>query len=283
MRFIYLLRYRFFVWAGLLPYLLGSAAAFHFFPSFPLRVFLAGLAGVVLALIAVEAFNESFESGTDTLFSLQSSRCAPKWMLPLAAVALAGAGGIGLCLALTRGWPILAFAALGALAVAFYVGPPIRWAYRGAGETVIALSYGPLMICGAYYLHTRSLDARPLLISLAPAFLIAALAVINEIPDYYQDRLVGKRNLVVRLGRERTARLFALLLVLAYVSLAIAVITRAVPTLAWLFLFTYPLAFLAARRAIENCERPQKILSPIRTAILLFLICNLFLTLLYLC
>ena len=30
-----------------------------------------------------------------------------------------------------------------------------------------------------------------------------ALAVVNAIPDYHQDRLVGKRNLVVRLGRRR--------------------------------------------------------------------------------
>ena len=30
-----------------------------------------------------------------------------------------------------------------------------------------------------------------------------ALAVVNAIPDFHQDRLVGKRNLVVRLGRRR--------------------------------------------------------------------------------
>ena len=39
--------------------------------------------------------------------------------------------------------------------------------------------------------------------SLVPGCLIMALAVVNAIPDFHQDRLVGKRNLVVRLGRQR--------------------------------------------------------------------------------
>ena len=38
--------------------------------------------------------------------------------------------------------------------------------------------------------------------------LIMALAVVNAIPDFHQDRLVGKRNLVVRLGRERAVWLY---------------------------------------------------------------------------
>ena len=35
-----------------------------------------------------------------------------------------------------------------------------------------------------------------------------ALAVVNAIPDFHQDRLVGKRNLVVRLGRRRAVWLY---------------------------------------------------------------------------
>ena len=34
------------------------------------------------------------------------------------------------------------------------------------------------------------------------------LAVVNAIPDFHQDRLVGKRNLVVRLGRRRAVFLY---------------------------------------------------------------------------
>ncbi len=274
---IRLLRYRFFVWAGLLPYLLGTAAVRYHLSYFSLRVFLLGLAGIVLALVAVEAFNESFESGTDTLFSVESWRQAPRWMFPLALISLAVAGCIGLYLTQARGLPILGFAFLGAMAAAFYVGPPIRWAYRGLGETVIALSYGPLMICGAWYLQACSLSAVPLLVSIAPALFISALAVANELPDFHQDSLVGKRNLTVRLGRPKAARLFACLLGLAYAALALATIAHALPPLSWLFFLTLPGAILAARAAILNCDSPQEVLPAIRAAMFLFALCNLLL------
>ena len=115
--------------------------------------------------------------------------------------AFAGALAVGVYLTVRGGWPILAFALLGGAAAIFYEAPPIRWSYRGLGETVIALSYGPWMVLGSLYLHTGAVSWGAFLASLVPALLIMALAVVNAIPDFHQDRLVGKRNLVVRLGR----------------------------------------------------------------------------------
>ena len=104
------------------------------------------------------------------------------------------------CAAAGRSSPSRCWAALAAI---FYEAPPIRWSYRGLGEAVIALSYGPWMVLGSLYLHTRALSWGAFWASLVPGLLIMALAVVNAIPDFHQDRLVGKRNLVVRLGRER--------------------------------------------------------------------------------
>ena len=109
-------------------------------------------------------------------------------------------------LTLHVGWPIIAFALLGGMAAIFYEAPPIRWSYRGLGELVIALSYGPWMVLGSLYLHTRALSWGALAASFVPGLLIMSLAVVNAIPDYHQDLLVGKRNLVVRLGRRRRRR-----------------------------------------------------------------------------
>jgi hypothetical protein len=124
-------------------------------------------------------------------------------VLWLGIAAFAGALAVGIHLTVLRGWPILAFALLGGAAAIFYVAPPIRWAYRGLGELVIALSYGPWMVLGSLYLHTQRLSWQALAVSLVPGCLIMGLAVVNAIPDFHQDRLVGKRNLVVRLGRRR--------------------------------------------------------------------------------
>ena len=43
---------------------------------------------------------------------------------------------------------------------------------------------------------------------LASAMAPKSLAVVNAIPDYHQDLLVGKRNLVVRVGRDRAVALY---------------------------------------------------------------------------
>jgi 1,4-dihydroxy-2-naphthoate octaprenyltransferase len=116
--------------------------------------------------------------------------------------------GVGVHLTLLGGWPLLAYALLGGAAAIFYVAPPIRWAYRGLGELVIALSYGP--VDGARQPvspHARVLGRRAARVARARLSHHGA-RVVNAIPDYHQDRLVGKRNLCVRLGRQRAVYLY---------------------------------------------------------------------------
>jgi 1,4-dihydroxy-2-naphthoate octaprenyltransferase len=62
-----MVRYRFFLYAGLLPYLLGAAWAYSIAGRFDAALFVSGFLGVVLAVIGVEAFNEYFDArmGTD--------------------------------------------------------------------------------------------------------------------------------------------------------------------------------------------------------------------------
>ena len=66
-----MVRYRFFLYAGLLPYRLGAAWAYATTGTLDGPIFWSGLAGVVLAVIGVEAFNEYFDSrmGTDRVFN----------------------------------------------------------------------------------------------------------------------------------------------------------------------------------------------------------------------
>lgn len=214
-------RYRFFLYAGLLPYFLGAAWARGVEGVFRPGEFWAGLAGIVLAVTGVESFNEYFDArlGTDRVFNPSDEEDIPEWMFWLGAAAFALAAGLGLWLARRGGWPVLLYAALGGLAAVFYVGPPVRWVYRGLGEAAIGLSYGPWMTLGSLQLHTHRFSWGALAASLVPGLLITALAVVNEIPDFHQDRLVGKRNLVVRLGRRNGVRLY-----LAFAAAALLIV-----------------------------------------------------------
>jgi 1,4-dihydroxy-2-naphthoate polyprenyltransferase len=269
-----MVRYRFFLYAGLLPYLLGAAWAYAMAGALDAGVFWSGLGGVVLAVVGVEAFNEYFDSrmGTDRVFNVEDSPPMSEAVLWLGIAAFGGALAAGVYLAAQGGWPILAFATLGGLAAIFYVAPPIRWAYRGLGETVIALSYGPWMVLGSLYLHTRELSWGALWASLVPGFLIMALAVVNAIPDFHQDRLVGKRNLVVRLGRRRAVSLYIALAAAGLLVAAAGVIAGSFPPACLATLLSLPLLWASWRAAARTYESPREFVPAIRNIVACYVV-----------
>ena len=269
-----LVRYRFFLYAGLLPYLLGAAWAYAIEHRFDATLFFSGLAGVVLAVVGVEAFNEYFDSrmGTDRVFNPAELPPMSDAVLWLGVAAFAGALAVGIHLTLRGGWPILAFALLGGAAAIFYVAPPIRWAYRGLGELVIALSYGPWMVLGSMYLHTRALSWPALVVSLVPGLLIMALAVVNAIPDYHQDRLVGKRNLCVRLGRRRAVMLYLGLASAGLLVVPIGVVAGVLPWPCVAALLALPLLVKSGRVARTTYESPRAFVPAVRNIVTCYLV-----------
>ena len=266
MRVLSLVRYRFFLYAGLLPYLLGAAWAYRITGTLDAAIFFSGLGGVVLSVVGVEAFNEYFDArmGTDRVFNPDDLPPMSIWVLILGILGFAGALAVGVYLTERAGWPILAFAVLGGFAAVFYVAPPIRWAYRGLGETVIALSYGPWMVLGSLYLHAGTLAWGALWASLVPGLLIMALAVVNAIPDFHQDRLVGKRNLVVRLGRKGGVWLYLSLAGGVFGVIGLGVWQGVFPPTALAALLALPLLLRSAQGAVKTYQKPRLFVPAIR-------------------
>ncbi len=274
MRVFSVVRYRFFLYAGLLPYLLGAAWAYAMAGAFDAPVFWCGLGGVVLSVIGVEAFNEYFDArmGTDRVFNPEDVPPIATAVFWIGTAAFAAALAVGIYLAIRGGWPILAFALAGGAAAIFYEAPPIRWSYRGLGELVIALSYGPWMVLGSLYLHTQSMAWPALAASLVPACFIMALAVVNAIPDFHQDRLVGKRNLVVRLGRERAVWLYLGLAAAGLLVIVVGVVAGAFPGLSLVALIAAPLVVASGRCARLNFAKPRLFLPAMRSMVLAYLV-----------
>jgi 1,4-dihydroxy-2-naphthoate octaprenyltransferase len=273
-RVVSMVRYRFFLYAGLLPYLLGATWAYAIAGRFDTPVFWTGLSGVILAVIGVEAFNEYFDArmGTDRVFNpadLPPISVAIFW---IGVIAFAGALAVGVYLTLRGGPWILAFALLGGLAAIFYEAPPIRWSYRGLGELVIALAYGPWLVLGSFYLHVQALSWDAFFASLVPGFLIMALAVVNAIPDFHQDRLVGKRNLVVRLGRRRAVWLYLALAGASLLTVLGGVIAGVFPRPCGFALLGVVLLVVSARRAFPTFEQPRQFVAAVRAIVACYVV-----------
>jgi len=274
LRVVGLVRYRFFLFAGVLPYLLGAAWAFAIAGRFDAFVFWVGLAGIGLSVVGVEAFNEYFDArmGTDRIFNPADLPPITIAVFVVGVVAFAAALAVGVYLTRVAGWPILVFAMLGGMAAIFYEAPPIRWCYRGLGETMIGLAYGPWMVLGSLYLHTQALSWAALAASLVPGLLITALAVVNAVPDFHQDRLVGKRNLVVRLGRRRGVVLYLALSALALAVVLAGVILRAFPVFCLAALLSVPLLVKSGRIGLRTFEHPREFLPAVRSIVACYVV-----------
>ncbi len=257
MNLIRLIRYRFFLFAGLLPYFLGQAVAFSSRGELNYFHFWWGFAGIFFVLVAVELFNEYFDAkeGGDRIFSPQQPEI-PNWFYKLGILALGLAFAVGIYLTLQTGWLVLLFCFFGFLGAYFYVGPPIRWAYRGFGELVIGLSYGPFMLLGSYYIQTQRIDLVPFFVSVIIGLSVFCLAVLNEIPDYYQDMLVGKRNLVVRLGKQKAILLLKSGLAGVFILLILGVVLKIIPLTAIVALITLPWVLKSLKIAEKNYDDP---------------------------
>jgi 1,4-dihydroxy-2-naphthoate octaprenyltransferase len=210
--------------------------------------------------------------GTDRVFNPNDEPPISSGVLWLGLAAFAGAAATGILLAREAGWPVLLYAGLGGLAAAFYVGPPIRWVYLGLGEAMIALSYGPWMTLGSLHLQTQRFSWGGLLASMVPACLIAALAVVNEIPDFHQDRLVGKRNLVVRFGRRAGVRIYLGLAAAGLAIPAAGVLLGLFPWTALGTLAAVPLLVKSGRAAADTYETPLEFVPAVRSIVLAYVV-----------
>jgi 1,4-dihydroxy-2-naphthoate octaprenyltransferase len=90
----------------------------------------------------------------------------------------------------------------------FYSSKPFRWSYHGLGEILIGFCYGWLPIGTGFFLLTGFFSPQILLLSIPVGLSIFNVILINEFPDKEADRAVGKKNLVVRFGKERMGDLY---------------------------------------------------------------------------
>jgi 1,4-dihydroxy-2-naphthoate octaprenyltransferase len=130
---------------------------------------------------------------------------------------------LGLIIVVFRDSRVLVPGVLGMALAWYYHGGSLRLSYRGLGELAVALAYGPLVVCGSYFVQTGFLSAPLLHASGAFGLLVAAFLWINEFPDYLADKSAGKNNLVVRLGLDRAASCYVAIVASAYLWLLLTV------------------------------------------------------------
>lgn len=236
---------------GLLPFILGGVQAWRELGVFRWAVFFWGSLGVVFVMLATYYAGEYWDYVEDSLSArLGTSRFAggsqvlQRGLLPrhtalwasLTCLVLAAAVALVLQIGYGTGPLTIPFSVLGMLGGFFYSAKPIRWVSRGWGEMWIAFCYGWLPVAVGYYLQTSKLVELVHWLAFPVGLTILNVILLNEFPDYPADLAAGKANLVVRLGRVRASRLYAMVSFASWVTMFIS-LQHGVPLRALWFYF----------------------------------------------
>lgn len=280
------IRVKFFL-AGIPSVILGAVLAVYWSGCFNLLNLILSLLGVILAMIGTYTFNEyyDFKTGVDIIIPsdhvtpfnagsrvLPSGSLKPESVLKLGLTAWVLYAIIAAYFTFTTGWAIIPLSIMGFISGAFYTTPPFKWAYRGFGEFLIGLNYGPLITFGSYYVQTNDLPVElAILPSIVPGLLITAVIWINEFPDYYADKTVGKMNLVARLGLEKARTIYYLLVSSIYVVLLLGVFYQVIPPAGLILLMTLPVTCKNIMIVKKYYNIPRGLIPAMSGTILLFI------------
>ncbi|HQA83172.1 MAG TPA: prenyltransferase, partial [Syntrophales bacterium] len=219
--------------------LLGLGTAFWSSREIDWAYFVLILAGAISAHISVNTFNEyfDFKSGLDlitkrTPFS-GGTGTLPKMpgmagtTIAVAVITLLITAIIGLFFLYVRGAAILPLYIPGLLLVAAYT----PWIVRSPFLCLISpgLGFGPLMVIGTHFCLTGEYSWTSVIASMVPFFLVNNLLLLNQFPDVEADKCVGRKHLLIVLGRSGSSLVFGLFLFLAYLSIVLGVVSGYMP------------------------------------------------------
>jgi 1,4-dihydroxy-2-naphthoate polyprenyltransferase len=235
--------------AAVAPVLVGTALAGYLHVFHPLR-FIAALLGAIFIQVGTNLSNDYSDArrGADAEDRLGPVRVTAGGLVPPRQVLVATYVSFGLAvlagvyLVFVAGWQLLLVGGASILAGVAYTGGPRPYGYEGLGEVFVFLFFGVVAVAGSFFVQVKHLNWEAFALAVPVGLLAAAILVVNNVRDIDSDRRAGKRTLAVRLGRERTRLLFALVVYLAFVLAPVTWIFG--PTSAWVLLpwLTVPLA-----------------------------------------
>jgi 1,4-dihydroxy-2-naphthoate polyprenyltransferase len=259
--------------ASFMPGILGGMIAWTIDGEFHVGYFLLVMLGLLLNHLAlnmtddyydfrhlVDVFADDKENPyTGGSGTLSSGLIQPDGMRRVFTAFYVIAIVIGLFLAITRGAFVLFLLAFGFFSAFFYTAPPIKFGYRGVGEVTQLLCFGPGIGLGAYYVQAQRISWEAFWGTLPLGIMLFSMITINEIPDYFEDLKGGKRNLVVRLGREKGVWLFIVSLLSAYAAIVTGVVAGKIPVLGLISLMTLPVAYKTISILRGTYQDPAKL------------------------
>jgi len=208
------------------PVLLGSASAWH---AGAFDALLASLALVVAVSlqIGVNYANDYSDGirGTDD-YRVGPARLTGSGQVEARLVKRAAMISFGVTIlagmvliAVSGMWWLVLVGALSLWAAWTYTGGTDPYGYRGLGEVVVFMFFGPVATAGTAYVQVGVVPVDSLVTGSGMGFFAAAVLLINNLRDLAPDTQAGKNTLSVRIGGLASKILITAFLVLPFLLL----------------------------------------------------------------
>ena len=268
--------------AAVAPVLVGTSLAITDDTFHALR-FVAALVASVFIQVGTNLSNDYSDArrGADTEDRLGPVRVTAGGLVPPRQVLIATYVSFGLAvlfgiyLVVVAGPVLLAVGAASILAGVLYTGGPRPYGYEGLGELFVFLFFGIVAVTGSYFVQTKHLVWQAFVLAVPVGLLASAILVVNNVRDLETDRRAGKRTLAVRLGRQRTRRLYAAMLVTAFLTAQIPWFAGSLSPWLALTLLATPLAARLIRIVGTRTDGPSLNAALARTGMLQLVFCVL--------
>ena len=252
--------------ASVLPVLAGSAWGFMVAGQFDSIIFLLALIATICVHGGANVLNDVGDDvvGTDRRNDdriypytggsrfIQTGIMSAGSMARLGISLLGIAAVAGMLLLFSKGLMILWFGLAGVLLAVVYSLGPLRLSAIGLGEISVGVAFGVLPVVGSAWLQSGIIDTGVVLFSIPISAWVAAILLINEVPDIAADGATGKRTLPVRVGLGGTAGIYLGLHLLAVAVIAWMTADGELPVLAPVVPIALLVLAVQAARAIPS-------------------------------
>jgi len=168
---------------------------------------------------------------------------------------------------------LLAFLCVGA-AITYTIGKK-AYGYHGWGDVMVFIFFGCVSVLGVYTLYSKQFDWSLLFFAICIGLLSIAVLNLNNMRDYENDKAVGKKTIVVKMGFRRAKLYQTSLIVGALVGLLLFI---GLKTWWWSLIALIPFVFLLQHLIVVWKTTEPRLLDPElkKVALSTFLIAILF-------
>ena len=229
---------------------------------------LLAAAGLVLAHVSVDVFNEYFDhrSGLDfktrrTPFSggsgaLPQGLISPQQAFWLGLGSLLVIVPVGIYFCIVKGWLLLPLLLIAAAITVLYTPFILK---TGWPEWAPGLGLGFLPLLGVYFVQTGTYSLHIIVVGILSGILVHNLLFLNEFPDVEADAAVKRKTLPILIGKRKASLVYAGLTVMVYLWIIGSVVAGQMPVFTLIGLLTLPLAVIAIRGALGYRDRDRLI------------------------